>query len=91
MTLPLPRGCRIVFFGDSVTDCDRDRGAHGDEGLGLGYVRLCHALLHARFPERNLTVLNRESAATGFMIWKSVWNGMSLPRIRARFHPDWDQ
>lgn len=59
MTRAFPSGSRIVFFGDSVTDCERDRASSGDAGLGLGYVRNCHALLHARFPAANLTVLNR--------------------------------
>lgn len=50
---------RIVFFGDSVTDCDRDRAVEGDAGLGVGYVRMCHSLLQARHPEWELVILNR--------------------------------
>lgn len=49
----------IIFFGDSVTDCDRDRTASGDRGLGLGYVRCCHAYLQAWHPELGVRVTNR--------------------------------
>jgi acyl-CoA thioesterase-1 len=49
----------IVFFGDSVTDCDRDRESLGDPGLGLGYVRICHAMLHAWLPQSRFRITNR--------------------------------
>jgi acyl-CoA thioesterase-1 len=49
----------IVFFGDSVTDCDRDRTDGGDRGLGLGYVRICQALLQAKRPDLAVRVTNR--------------------------------
>lgn len=49
----------IVFFGDSVTDCDRDRLNPGDLGLGFGYVRFCHAYLQAWHPDLALRVTNR--------------------------------
>lgn len=59
MACLLSSGARIVFFGDSVTDCDRNRTSEGDAGLGLGYVRLCHAMLQARHPELGLEIRNR--------------------------------
>ena len=49
----------IVFFGDSVTDCDRDRASAGDPGLGLGYVRICQAMLQARHPQSHIRITNR--------------------------------
>lgn len=49
----------IVFFGDSVTDCDRDRECSGDPGLGLGYVRICHSLLQAWQPQSRFRITNR--------------------------------
>jgi acyl-CoA thioesterase-1 len=52
-------GDHIVFLGDSVTDCDRDRSASGDEALGLGFVRFVHSYLQAWHPELGLRITNR--------------------------------
>lgn len=49
----------ILFFGDSVTDCERDRSDSGDKGLGFGYVRMCHSYLQAWHPELGVRVTNR--------------------------------
>jgi lysophospholipase L1-like esterase len=49
-------GQRIVFIGDSITDCDR-RGAAAP--YGDGYVDLVRSLVTARHPELGLTWVNR--------------------------------
>ena len=49
-------GQRIVFIGDSITDCDR-RGAAAP--YGDGYVDLVRSLVVARHPELGLTWVNR--------------------------------
>jgi lysophospholipase L1-like esterase len=49
-------GQRIVFIGDSVTDCGR-AGAHAP--FGNGYVSLVRAFVTARWPATRLTWLNR--------------------------------
>ncbi|HEY5894374.1 MAG TPA: SGNH/GDSL hydrolase family protein [Chthoniobacterales bacterium] len=51
----------ILFYGDSITDCGRNRTAvpDADDGLGNGYVRLAHARLQADFPRLNLRTTNR--------------------------------
>jgi acyl-CoA thioesterase I len=51
----------ILFFGDSITDCGRNRttDAGADDGLGTGYVRLAHARLQAQLPSLNLRTTNR--------------------------------
>lgn len=48
---------KIIFFGDSVTDADRDRGNPSD--LGNGYVLFAANKLRLLYPEKELTVLNR--------------------------------
>jgi acyl-CoA thioesterase I len=48
-------GQRVVFIGDSVTDCGR-RGPHAP--LGEGYVRVANDLIHAKYPAHNVTVTN---------------------------------
>ena len=47
---------RIVFIGDSITDCGRRDDA---APFGRGYVSMVRNLLGARYPELHLTVLNR--------------------------------
>ncbi|HEY5752907.1 MAG TPA: SGNH/GDSL hydrolase family protein [Chthoniobacterales bacterium] len=51
----------ILFYGDSITDCGRNRTSvpDADDGLGNGYVRLAHARLQTHFPSLNLRTTNR--------------------------------
>jgi lysophospholipase L1-like esterase len=49
-------GQRIVFIGDSITDCDR-RGSAAP--YGDGYVDLVRSLVTARHPELGLSWVNR--------------------------------
>jgi lysophospholipase L1-like esterase len=52
----LENGQKIVFIGDSITDCGRrNEGAP----YGNGYVSIIRNLLLARYPELKLTVVNR--------------------------------
>lgn len=50
------QGQKIVFIGDSITDCDR-RGK--DAPLGNGYVSMVNNLLLSRYPELRLRLVNR--------------------------------
>ncbi len=47
---------KIVFIGDSITDCNR-RGA--DAPFGNGYVGMVRSLVLARYPELRLSFVNR--------------------------------
>ena len=53
---PLDRHTRVLFIGDSITDCDR---RPDPSGLGAGYVRQIADRLAAADPPRSPTVLNR--------------------------------
>ncbi|MFY1069278.1 SGNH/GDSL hydrolase family protein [Enterococcus sp. AD013-P3] len=55
--MELRKNDRLLFLGDSVTDCDRDRTNPTD--LGKGYVLMTAGILAARHPEAQLTFLNR--------------------------------
>jgi acyl-CoA thioesterase-1 len=55
--IPFQKGNRIIFQGDSVTDCDRDRGDY--HSLGSGYPSLIASYLWAHYPHLQLTILNR--------------------------------
>lgn len=56
---PFKPGARILFQGDSITDCGRARNDGPNNGLGNGYALLIAARNGASFPERNLVFLNR--------------------------------
>src|SRR6266568_1449230 len=47
---------KIVFIGDSITEADRLTTA---APYGNGYVNMVRNFLLARYPERNLTVVNK--------------------------------
>jgi lysophospholipase L1-like esterase len=52
---------KLVFIGDSITDCGRSKP--DGEGLfdpyGSGYVNMVKAFLDARYPERPVRVVNK--------------------------------
>ena len=49
-------GERVLFIGDSITDCGR-RGEHAP--LGAGYVRKVTELITAKYPERRIEYVNK--------------------------------
>ena len=56
--------CRVILFqGDSITDCGRDRSAEANPNhntaLGPGYVGKIGGALLAEYPGRNLQIFNR--------------------------------
>lgn len=55
MAFAIRSGQRIVFTGDSITDCGR-RAAN--RPLGDGYVRMVRDLIAARYPARQVTCIN---------------------------------
>ncbi len=52
---------KILFFGDSITDADRNKTpqASPSNNMGQGYAALVHAKLGAEFPEKEYTFCNR--------------------------------
>ena len=48
---------RIVFFGDSITDCDRDRGYLNS--LGNGYVKILADKLRPIYPDTDIELINK--------------------------------
>ncbi len=51
-------GDRLLFIGDSITDCGRDRPVGMLAGLGSGYVNLVHGMMGAWRPEAEPVILN---------------------------------
>jgi acyl-CoA thioesterase I len=64
---------KLLFIGDSITDCGR-RG--GDSPLGGGYVRMTCELIVAGWPERAITFINKGIG------------GHKVTDLAARWHDD---
>lgn len=60
MNTPLQPNQKLLFIGDSITDCGRGRpvGQRRGTGLGSGYVSFVDSILGAALPELPLCVLN---------------------------------
>jgi lysophospholipase L1-like esterase len=81
----LTTGERILFIGDSITDCGRRQPVgDGRDALGNGYVSLVHALLHAAYPERRLRVINMGTSGNTVRHLKERWQRDVLD-----LRPDW--
>ena len=48
---------KIVFFGDSITDCDRDRS--DEKSLGNGYVKILADKLRPIYPDTDIELINK--------------------------------
>lgn len=48
---------KIVFFGDSITDCGRDR--NDDKSLGNGYVKILADKLLPIYPDTDIELINK--------------------------------
>jgi len=72
---------RIVFIGDSITDCGRRDVA---APYGNGYVSMVRNLLNARYPELNLVVVNRGSSGNTVRDLAQRWEKDAIAE-----RPDW--
>jgi acyl-CoA thioesterase I len=74
---------KILFIGDSITDCGRREPNHAP--LGIGYVRLFADLVAIRHPARqDITVLNRGIGGNTVENLRSRWQDDVITH-----HPDW--
>ena len=48
---------KIVFFGDSITDCERDR--NDESSLGNGYVKVLADKLRPIYPDMDIELINK--------------------------------
>jgi len=77
--LPIPTGQTILFQGDSITDCGRDRASAGPNqagALAVGYPMLVASSLLRLYPERQLRFFNRGVS------------GNTVPDLQARWQRD---
>lgn len=82
----LQKGQKLLFIGDSITDCERAKPA--GEGLfgalGKGYVSLVDALLQAVYPELGIRVVNTGLSGNNVVDLQARWQEDVLDR-----KPDW--
>jgi lysophospholipase L1-like esterase len=82
----LNKGEKLLFIGDSITDCDRAKpegeGLFG--ALGKGYVALVDAMLTAVYPELGIRVINTGMSGNTVLDLQARWQEDVLDR-----KPDW--
>jgi lysophospholipase L1-like esterase len=82
--LPRPRS-RILFIGDSITDCGRRRPiGEGSGALGDGYVSLVQAALLASYADYGLHVINMGVAGDTVLGLRNRWDSDVMA-----LRPDW--
>ncbi|MCM8821086.1 MAG: SGNH/GDSL hydrolase family protein [Candidatus Omnitrophica bacterium] len=74
-------GQKILFIGDSITDC----GRRGDFApMGNGYVKLFRDLLIANYPERKIEIINKGISGNTVLDLRDRWEDDVI------YHkPDW--
>ncbi|CAM4377076.1 SGNH/GDSL hydrolase family protein [Paenibacillus tarimensis] len=84
--MKLEQGQKLLFIGDSITDCDRAKpegeGLFG--ALGKGYVSLIDALLQAVYPELGIRVVNKGIGGNTVRDLKARWQEDVINQ-----EPDW--
>lgn len=63
----------ILFQGDSITDWGRTWGENPPQSLGNGYVLHLAAYLLAKYPEKNLTMINRGISGNRVVDLEARW------------------
>jgi len=82
----LSKGDKLLFIGDSITDCERKKpegeGLFG--ALGKGYVSLVDALLQAVYPDLAIRVVNKGTSGNTVRDLDGRWQQDVLDQ-----KPDW--
>lgn len=82
MNMHFEKNNRILFMGDSITDCNRDYGAV--TSWGEGYVNVINAYTTAFLPEKELMIVNRGVSGDTILKMARRWEKDVLD-----FGPDW--
>ncbi|PZD96274.1 GDSL family lipase [Paenibacillus sambharensis] len=84
--MKLEQGQKLLFIGDSITDCERAKpegeGLFG--ALGKGYVSLVDAMLQAVYPELGIRVVNKGIGGNTVRDLKARWQEDVINQ-----EPDW--
>lgn len=55
----IKKGSKVLFQGDSITDCGRDRETEGKLPLGRGYANIAASLFNSLYPELDVEFINK--------------------------------
>ncbi len=75
---------KIIFIGDSVTDCERTEIGEGRGNTGNGYVTQLEALLKVHYPKLSTRIINRGTSGNTVRDLKARWEKDVLAHA-----PDW--
>lgn len=64
---------KVLFVGDSITDCMRRRPVGTGGGLGLGYVAMFHAWVKLKRPDLALDVINMGVSGNTIRLMADRW------------------
>lgn len=64
---------KIIFIGDSVTDCGREAFGEGILQVGTGYVQQVQTVLDAQCPELSLRIINKGTSGNTIRDIKTRW------------------
>ncbi|UOQ85131.1 SGNH/GDSL hydrolase family protein [Gracilibacillus salinarum] len=84
--MKLKKDQKLLFIGDSVTDCDRAK-PHGEglfQALGSGYVSLVDSFLQSTYPELGIRTVNKGLSGNTVRDLKARWQEDVLDQ-----NPDW--
>jgi len=81
MTTQIKNGQKIVFIGDSITDCGR---RDSQRPLGGGYVKLFADLIISREPAKRIEIINKGIGGDNVVGLRNRWTDDVL-----RNRPDW--
>ncbi|BBH21704.1 lipase [Paenibacillus baekrokdamisoli] len=84
--LQFEKNDKLVFIGDSITDCNRARpvGEGLFDAIGKGYVGLVEALLTSTYPELGIRVVNMGTSGHRVRDLKERWQTDVID-----LKPDW--
>lgn len=84
--MKLKQGQKLLFIGDSITDCDRSKpdGEGLFDATGRGYVTIINALLTSTCPELGIRVVNKGIGGNTVRDLKARWETDVIEQ-----RPDW--
>lgn len=82
--MKIEKNSRLLFIGDSVTDCGRGYPIGEGNAIGDGYVKNIHGLLSAFYPDYRICVENTGISGNTVRDLKNRWKSDVLD-----LHPDW--
>ena len=71
--LLLTKNCKLLFTGDSITDCGRGHEITPHQDLGNGYVNLVNSSLRAGYPDLHCQIINTGISGNRVTDLKKRW------------------